>query len=268
MKPEDYILSGILELYVCGALKNEECLEVQLMAKQHPEIQIEIDKIEQSLKKLAESGQTLHEHTFENIIDQVNESEHIADNNKIIPLHPFHDQQRRRYISLMVAAVALFLLASVSNVYFFNHWKNSEKSLIALKVEDNKTHKAYLETQQKLNSMQDELASYKSKDLMVVMLHPMKKNMDYKAIALYNPKMKSIQLKVMNLPTAPQGMQYQLWAIKDGKATDAGMITEINKMETMKSIPNSDSFAITMEKAGGSSEPTMASMLLMGKIEI
>ena len=92
--------------------------------------------------------------------------------------------------------------------------------------------------------------------------------MDYKAIALYNPKMKSIQLKVMNLPTAPQGMQYQLWAIKDGKATDAGMITEINKMETMKSIPNSDSFAITMEKAGGSSEPTMASMLLMGKIEI
>ena len=46
MELEKYISSGILELYVYGALPEEESLKVTQELKQHPEILKEVEEIE------------------------------------------------------------------------------------------------------------------------------------------------------------------------------------------------------------------------------
>jgi anti-sigma-K factor RskA len=62
-------------------------------------------------------------------------------------------------------------------------------------------------------------------------------------------------------------MQYQLWAIADGKPVDAGMYTEEKDSKiALANITNAQAFAITLEKKGGSPVPTMENMYVMGEI--
>ncbi len=62
-------------------------------------------------------------------------------------------------------------------------------------------------------------------------------------------------------------MQYQLWAIADGKPVNAGMYTEEKDSKiALANIPKAQAFAITLEKKGGSPVPTMENMYVMGEI--
>ena len=75
-------------------------------------------------------------------------------------------------------------------------------------------------------------------------------------------------LNPKNLPAAPTGKQYQLWAIVDGKPVDMGMYDPNNKslVQEMKTVSKPQAFAITLEKEGGSPTPTMEEMYVMGPI--
>jgi hypothetical protein len=79
---------------------------------------------------------------------------------------------------------------------------------------------------------------------------------------------KKVFLEIKNLPAAPTGKQYQLWAIVDGKPIDMGMYDPKNKskVQAMKSVEIPQAFAITLEKEGGNPTPTMEEMYMMGTI--
>ena len=72
-----------------------------------------------------------------------------------------------------------------------------------------------------------------------------------------------------NMPTAPAGKQYQLWAFVDGKPVDAGMITSKDgkkyKIQKMKTFGKAQAFAITLETEGGNPQPK-GSVYVLGKI--
>ena len=67
-------------------------------------------------------------------------------------------------------------------------------------------------------------------------------------------------LSLVNMPMPPQGKQYQLWVIQDGKPVDMGMIPNdmvyggMQKID--KSILKGQAFAISLEKEGGNPTPT------------
>jgi hypothetical protein len=80
-----------------------------------------------------------------------------------------------------------------------------------------------------------------------------------------------VYVEASGLPEAPQGSQYQLWAIIDGKPVDAGMIIYNKKgqkynIQKMKSFGKAQAFAITLEKEGGSPTPTMEKLYVMSEI--
>ena len=50
---KEYIESGILELYVYGALSDTENVEVYKVLKEHPEVREEVKEIEKSLRALS-----------------------------------------------------------------------------------------------------------------------------------------------------------------------------------------------------------------------
>lgn len=57
MNIEEYITSGVLELYAMGGLSAAEAQEVEAMAQQHPQVRQEIASIYEALEALATSGQ-------------------------------------------------------------------------------------------------------------------------------------------------------------------------------------------------------------------
>jgi len=76
---------------------------------------------------------------------------------------------------------------------------------------------------------------------------------------------KKVFLEIKNLPSAPAGHQYQLWAIVEGKPVDMGMYTG-KEVQEMKSVDKAEAFAITLEKEGGNTTPTMEELYVMGSI--
>ena len=49
---QEYISSGILELYVRGSLSATEMQEVEEMANAHPEVRQEIEEIEKAVERM------------------------------------------------------------------------------------------------------------------------------------------------------------------------------------------------------------------------
>ena len=73
---------------------------------------------------------------------------------------------------------------------------------------------------------------------------------------LWNSETKEVFVHVDHMPTPPEGKQYQLWAIKDGQAIDAGVF-EVGEavgdtaIQRMKVIAEAEAFVVTLEKRGG-----------------
>ena len=88
---------------------------------------------------------------------------------------------------------------------------------------------------------------------------------------IWNPETNTGLMIALNLPPAPTGKVYQLWAIQGGAPVDAGIFAPSRETELFKTkpLPNPKEaislFAITMEPAGGSPGPT-SDIILKGEV--
>ncbi|WP_326983635.1 anti-sigma factor [Chryseobacterium sp. MYb264] len=147
------------------------------------------------------------------------------------------------------------LLKALAEIY------NQLKTEIA----DMNNHKKYQDlAMQKMNPKMDMTTD---PNMEVVMLKGVEKHTDSKAMVFWNKNTKDVYLTAESLPKAPDGIHYQLWAIEDGKPVNAGMYTlEKDSEIALANISNAQAFAITLEKQGGSTIPTMKNMYVMGEI--
>ena len=77
-----------------------------------------------------------------------------------------------------------------------------------------------------------------------------------KMLLAWNTKDKMIYLMKSQLPAAPIGKQYQLWAIVDKKPVDLGVFDLKEGTIAMRAIGKAEAFAVTLEKTGGNPTPT------------
>ena len=90
---------------------------------------------------------------------------------------------------------------------------------------------------------------------------------DNAATVYWDTRTKEVYVLPTKMDSVPQGMQYQLWAIVDGKPVDAGMVGfDCAGLCKIGVVNKAEAFAITLEKQGGSKKPTMADMFVMGKV--
>lgn len=84
----------------------------------------------------------------------------------------------------------------------------------------------------------------------------------------WNPGSQDVLLQVENLPTVPEGKQYQLWAIVDGTPQDMGVFDlEIARDSVVRmpyQVATAQAFAITLENAGGSPTPNLDALTVIG----
>ncbi len=266
MNIQEYIESGIIENYVLGATTAGESAEVERMALKYPDIQTEIEAIRISLENYAiqyekEPPVFLKDKIRAELFPITNEQsggEPLSINNDSLrneerEIVSLNNSTPQRSIFRMAASWALLALSVGANVWFFKNWKNSEEKLVALESQNQILAK---EGQALKASYSEEVAILQNPDFKVIKLVGQKDSPTSTAMVYFDKTQQTVYLSSLNLPQAPTGKQYQLWAFVDGKPVDAGLIDQNGNILKMKQCAKVEAFAISLEETGGSTTKT------------
>lgn len=278
MNTQEYISSGILELYVMNTLGRKETAEVEQMANAYPEIKAEIELIESQMEEYAgahaiQPSDSVKKSLFDKIdaLEQVEINNTKKAGNFSAPIIPIGGRKNSSMYS--IAASITFGLVSVGVAYnYHNKLQDANQQIIALQSDRTILASNIQTVNQKFTSKQLELEKYVS-----FISDSATKNVRLGGLPIaptsvaniyWKKSSSEVYIDVKELPIAPADMQYQLWAIADGKPVDAGVfeITDTLVLQKMKSINLAQAFAVTLEKRGGSISPTMDAMYLMGSV--
>lgn len=262
MDIKTFISSGIIEDYVFGSLPEEDSGILECVMSKNAEVREAVLDAQNTFEQLADAqaveaplhlkAEILGRLDFNKTLPKVELEE--SKDAIIIPITK--KSESNNFLKYSLIAASLLLLLSLGFNFFNNKSQEAKISQLAI-------NNAQLSTKITDISAQNSLI-LNSKNIILngVEAHPgMLAN-------VYWDNNKKVHLKVNNLPAAPEGKQYQLWAIVDGKPVNAGMFDQdqSDKIQDMKVIENPQAFAITLEKKGGSATPTMEAMYVMGAV--
>ncbi len=261
MDINNYISSGILELYVAGVLSDEENTEISALLQKHPELLKEVLEIESAVVKLtaaASNGKVpLSFHKIKQAISS-----------KIIPLNT--TKSKYNWFTYTGWAAAILLAAGLLNQTYKNNALestlnivNTQNDILENQIEYSKNSLAEANTL--ISVLRDDA-------ILKVPLNGQGSFANTYAKVYWDKTSQRIFLDAEGLPEPPKGKVYQVWSLTlnpltptslgtiDNFATDANKIFEINNANA------SEAFGITLEPEGGSKTPTMEQLYTLGVI--
>ena len=272
-----YIETGILELYVLGQLSATECTEVEAMAITHPEIKAEITAIEIAIENYAmENAIAPSKQIEEKILSQI--SNHSAPQTtpietKIIPLYEGQNDNKIKTLRFALIACSVLLIVSLGLLFSAHRDLNIAKNQItALNLDKEKFATAVSKLEFNKAGMENQIAMFETTEWNTIRLAGVANSPKAQMVVYWNKTDKSILINhtAMNLPKTDSAHEYQLWALVDGKSVSLGVFGENAKeaVQQMETIQKAQAFAVTIEPMGGSANPTMEKMVVMGEINI
>ncbi|WP_029293350.1 anti-sigma factor [Chryseobacterium hispalense] len=269
MNTKEYISSGIIESYILGLASPEEAGILECVMKNNAEVKAAFEEAQKTLEDLATAQAVtppddLRTKIWNKIQQEQNDEEPSpvvsADIPAAKPQEEIRIQGNNNWKVYAVAASVLFLISVAGNIFWMSDQAKTKQEIARISTEKKNQDLVM----QKMNKKMEMISN---PDMKMVMLKGVEKHTDSKAMVFWDTKTKEVYLNADSLPKAPEGMQYQLWAIEDGKPVNAGMYTEDKDSKiALANIPKAQAFAITLEKQGGSPVPTMENMYVMGEI--
>lgn len=269
MNTKEYISSGIIESYILGLASTEEAGILECVMKNNAEVKAAFEEVQKTLEDLATAQAVtppddLRTKIWNKIQQEQNDEEPSpvvsADIPAAKPQEEIRIQGNNNWKVYAVAASVLFLISVAGNIFWMSDQAKTKQEIARISTEKKNQDLAMQKMNQKMEMISNP-------DMKMVMLKGVEKHTDSKAMVFWDTKTKEVYLNADSLPKAPEGMQYQLWAIEDGKPVNAGMYTEDKDSKiALANIPKAQAFAITLEKQGGSPVPTMENMYVMGEI--
>ncbi|MFV8376111.1 anti-sigma factor domain-containing protein [Flavobacterium sp. LB1P62] len=262
MEAKEYIESGILELYVYGLLNETENEEVNAMAKNNPEINDEIIAIEKAIIALSSSFSPFHSVANYEKIKSKLELKHAT---KIIELEP-----TRNWSQYIGWAAAILLLVGIG--YQYNQLEQTSTQVVNTEVEKAKIEKDLNALQLKNKASETSLAVVRDANNTVVALGGQAVAPQSSAKVYWNKETKVVYVDAAGLPEPPEGMVYQVWALKLNPLTPTsiGLLANFKvndqKMFAVDNAADAEAFGITLEPKGGSLTPTMEQLYTLGKV--
>lgn len=260
MDTKEYIESGILELYVYGLLSEAENIEVDTMAKNHPEINEEIIAIEKGIVALSSSFSPFHSvANFEKIKAKL-ELKHSG----VIQM------KSRNWSNYMGWAAAIILLIGIG--YQYQQQGQTNNQVVNIGNEKEKLVKQIQLLEQKNKTTETTLAVIRNEKNTVVTLSGQAANPKSFAKIYWNKETKVVYVDAVGLPEPPKGMVYQVWALKLNPLTPTsiGLLDNFDsnnqKIFAVDNAESAEAFGITLEPAGGSLTPTMEQLYTLGKV--
>lgn len=273
-----YIETGILELYVLGDVTHNEKLQVEEMAQKYPAIKAELDEIERAMELYAKENAV---NPPENLRNRVLGSTltNFGDDNNFTGV-PYHEENNSyetddNVISLparkensfykyaFAASLALLIASTIALINVYNKLQQSNNQLVAMQLQNQ-------QFANKVNLMDRELSVFHDPSFKLLKLQGTAKTPASGVTIAFSPEKKKVMIDMGNvkLPQNDKDHQYQLWAMVAGKPVDLGVFdasADSTRMKEMKSIALADAFAVTLEPRGGSVNPTMDQMMVLGK---
>jgi anti-sigma-K factor RskA len=261
MDTREYIESGILELYVYGLLSEPENEEVAVRAKNDPEINEEIIAIEKAIVALSSSFSPFHSvANFEKIKSKL-EPKHA----KVIELEP-----TRNWAQYVGWAAAILLLVGIG--YQYNQLDQTNTQVVNAEIEKTKLEKEFNVLKLKNKASETSLAVVRDTKNTVVALGGQAVAPQSFAKVYWNKDTKVVYVDATGLPEPPEGMVYQVWALKLNPLTPTsiGLLENFDvndqKMFAVNNADEAEAFGISLEPAGGSLSPTMEQLYTLGKV--
>jgi anti-sigma-K factor RskA len=273
---EDYIASGILEAYLMDQLSEQECLEVQAMAQKHAEVQA----------ALAETEETMLAFTAKGSIAVPNKvkAKLFADLGLDIPSEAGEDGAaatsnaamnkpaaaiRSMYPVWSAAASIIAIIGIVLSLYYRNQWLDSESRISQLTTENQTLAQQYNIVKNQSDQYAFNIDILRRPGLATVVMTGLDISPDALAQVHWNQKTNEVFLNAKKMPKNAAEKQYQLWAIVAGKPVNMGTFDVAGDMTSllkMKSVENASAFAVTLEPRGGSVNPSMEQMYVIGNL--
>ncbi len=264
----------MLELYAAGGLTPAESAEVDRLAAQHPQVRMALEECLRTMEAYALTHAKAPRPELEDQIIRQMEAvtpprkETTPVNGRVLPLNPsateeFTERSNSRWWQ-MVAAVLLVLSVGF-NVYLYSNLRNT-RSELALARQDSRQYALQVSQLEQRNFQSESLLGVlRNPSTVLVQLKGVTQHPDAQATVFWNQETKEVYFDASSLPKAPTGRQYQLWALAQGKPIDAGVVKSTDStLQRMKAIEEAQAFAVTLEPEGGSVNPTLEEMYVMG----
>lgn len=250
MNAQEIISSGVLELYCTGLASAAEKAEVEQWVKQYPEVAAEIEAIQAGMESYARAHAITPDSDVKGkIFAKIKAGVVSPVSDQTVPKTTARVYSISSAWKYTAAACIILLIASVVvNLVFLNKYQAANNELATTRSE--------LQQQKEIaKAMHDDMGVITDKNAMPISLKPMPDVPDATARIYWMQNTKEVYIDPSNLPKAPQGKQYEFWAIVDGVPVNGGVITtEINgktvHVQKMKSFGKVQAFAVSLEDAG------------------
>ncbi|WP_462253376.1 anti-sigma factor [Ekhidna sp.] len=268
MNIEEYISSGTLESYVMDELTPTERTEVENAASQHPEIKEELQKIELSIEALAfATAVNPPSDIKDKLVAKIANEPNIEKEAPVIEM-----KSKESFGFLKLAAAASIIVAIGSAFMAFNYWskwQSAEDRLSTLIAQNEQFADNYNHVNQQLGKIQNAVSIMNNSAFKRVTLNGTENSPEALATVYWNETSAAVYLSIQNLKELSKDQQYQLWAIIDGKPVDVGVFDSASNgllVQMKNAAPNTAAFAVTVEPRGGSENPSLETMQVIGNV--
>lgn len=274
MNIREFLESGALELYALGQGTEAERAEIEQLLLQHPELRAELEAINVGLEAYAlANAKTPPAQKREEVLKAMaaetgSKSSEQVTNKAEVKVINMHGGYRRNYS--LAAAWALFVVSAGAALFFYGKWQSAEAGYQGLLAEKTQLAQNYEQMQAGYVEMQELTAAMASPKHHMIRLKGTEMAPEAMATVAWNPQSGEVKLVAGTMPSLNEEQQFQLWAIVDGNPVDAGvfdMNQEGMTMLDMKTMSNAQAFAVTIEPRGGSENPTLTAMVVVGSVE-
>jgi len=249
-------------------VSDQESREVECLSKIYPELAEELFAVQHSIEKLSEQWKQTPPAGLKDVIMSRIAEEAKLESNK-------QDQPEAKIISMVaskeesnwlkIAAAACFLGVVVLTALYFNSKTSFEAQSTQLAAKDSEVKN--LQADLSVYEQQKEILLDKSTKMIALAGTPISPESGMRIF--WNPAQKKVAMSNTDLPIPAADLQYQLWAIVDGKPVDLGVFDVLEGKEIVSKdldLPNIQAFAVTLEKKGGSPTPNLEQLYVIGNV--
>ncbi|MDI9258367.1 MULTISPECIES: anti-sigma factor [Flavobacterium] len=260
MEAKEYIESGVLELYVYGLLTEAENDEVNAMANRNPEIKAEIIAIEKAIINLSSSFSPFLSHSqFEKIKAQL-ELKH----GKVVTL-----KAKTKWTNYIGWAASIALLIGIG--YQYSALNENKTEIKNIQLEKNKLQQTVVELETQNKETNTILSVIRDAQTKAIPLGGQAIDPSASAKVYWNQEQQVVYVDASGLPEPPEGMVYQVWALKLNPLTPTsiGLLENFTADRSIFKVDHNagaEAFGITLEPAGGSPSPTLEKLYTLGKV--
>jgi len=261
MDVKEFISSGILELYAMGALSDSDRAEVEKMCSSHKDVDDELRRVQDAVNNYAGAhARNPRPGLRSELMEKIG-----AGRGKVVKFGRPHELT---YKYLIAACIASLIISTFASVFFYQKWSEAEDRYVAIVNEKNVMTQNLNMVKYEYEKINHDISVMRDPAITTITLRANDSTKYYMAHVYWNKYTKQTFIDISDLPMAPAGKQYQLWAmVSEQPPVDAGVfeMTGEDRMQKVKPVQQAEGWAVTLEPAGGSTSPTMDQMYLISK---